>query len=174
MPPNQLRQRMKIYYYECLPNSIHPKLLELFSQYTPCELIEAPQRLTAALKAWDGKYDLGSLVSIALEFEDCRILILSNVDSHFHRWCTAQYCDAHWGCSNEYISVDYAPDHSRLANQLHECLHFLGVQDCYVENDPRHPPKGSCTNSSCVMRYGMSSTEICDSVAEQVGQYSNI
>jgi hypothetical protein len=162
---------MKIYYYESQHNLIHPQLLDLFRQYTPCELIEAPQQLKEVLDSWDGMEDLVSIVANAINFEDCRILITTNSNSYFQEWCIAQYCGALWGCSNEYISVDYAPEHGRLANQLHECLHFLGVKDCYVESDPEHPPKASCTNPTCVMRFGVNSTEVCKSVIDQVQQY---
>ncbi len=74
-----------------------------------------------------------------------------------------------WGVSwpEDKISFDYAPEDSRLMNQLHETLHLFGVDDCY-EDRAGYPAKVTCSNSLCFMRYGNNTSQVCAHVREQI------
>jgi hypothetical protein len=74
-----------------------------------------------------------------------------------------------WGVNwaKDKISFDYAPEDSRLMNQLHETLHLFGVDDCY-EDRAGHPAKVTCSNSLCFMRYGNNTSQVCAHVRRQI------
>lgn len=177
MPINQgvslLRVLMKIYYYEEASSAFDHRVILELKKYSDVQFSKASDKLASALNKWDTRTDLNSTASEALNYEDCRILIVCENGSKFYHWCIAQCSHAKWGCSNEYISVDYSPNGKSLYNQLHECLHFLGVVDCYEESFLEHQPKQSCDNGKCVMRYGVSSTEVCSSVQAQIQELAN-
>jgi hypothetical protein len=73
--------------------------------------------------------------------------------------------------STGFIPVDYAKPSDRLATQLHECLHFLNVDDYYVVDDPTHPAKPCSTRDDCVMLCGVNSVTVCDSVLAQISNF---
>lgn len=86
-------------------------------------------------------------------------------------WCRAQAAQACWGCSNAFISVEYAPKQHCLTTQLHEAMHSLGVDDCYDENVASFDPKDNCSCDDCLMRYGSPSTNVCDVVLSQLRDF---
>jgi hypothetical protein len=78
---------------------------------------------------------------------------------------------AAWGFSEGNCAADYSPTLARAANQLHESLHFLGVDDCYQEENTSHP-KDSCNLENCVMRFGKVSLEVCEDVKRQLRNWA--
>lgn len=96
-----------------------------------------------------------------------RLLLLVDADSDYSKWGLGRgYC---WGYSDGLISVDYSPPVSSSANQLHEILHLLGVQDCYDEKTQKVLTQ--CRNNDCVMRYGNSSMGFCEAARKELKDF---
>lgn len=77
---------------------------------------------------------------------------------------------ARWGAAYpQFLAAEYAPSERRLSTQLHETLHLFGVDDCYCSIT--HQSKSSCKDQDCLMRYGISSTLVCDDVLEQIRNF---
>ena len=94
-------------------------------------------------------------------------MISSTVNTKYGKYCIDQISHAEYGCSEGIISIDFSPEYMRLANQLHESLHFFNVDDCYESEYP-HNPKYTCDNKSRVMRYGVDSLKVCGHVLSKL------
>ena len=134
-----------------------------------------PRMLRLVLEKWTLDQDIDNLV-LQLEpfaniISENRVLIATDNNSSFAKWCKSQNPKAFWGCNLEFISIDYAPRENRLFSQLHESLHLFGVDDCY-EATTECRPKKNCDNSDCVMRYGATSEKICKRVGSELKKYS--
>lgn len=68
--------------------------------------------------------------------------------------------DAIWGCALQGSGIAIVYNYDNMATFWHESFHLLGVADCYDENDPTHPHKETCSESNCVMRYGLVASEL--------------
>jgi hypothetical protein len=131
---------------------------------------KAGDEFNAALSAWDGK---ACLLSLIMDFypdtTSTRFLLSTPSGSKFEKYCIREAGHAAWGCClSNAVAINYAPKKNSLVTQVHEFLHLLGVEECYEGAIRGHPPKSSCNNERCVMRYGSSSTEVCSSVIKQI------
>jgi hypothetical protein len=131
-----------------------------------------PEGLRMKLEQYEESLDLSAVIAIHFDLDTKynKVFIATQGDTSFKKWCIAQCGHAYWGCSTEIVAVDYSPDDRKRVVQLHECLHLLGVDDCYDE--ARKSPKPTCTNNKCVMRYEPSSTEACVEVLKQLKKLS--
>jgi hypothetical protein len=123
--------------------------------------------------AWSGEEELLWLVAEAIgDTSNTRVVIsVSPREEKFKNHCMQEAGHAAWGCClGGVVAVNYAPQQHALVTQVHESLHLLGVEDCYEEHISGFPSKSLCTNEQCVMRYGSNSTEVCESVLEQIRQ----
>jgi hypothetical protein len=132
--------------------------------------IKADENFKQSLEAWDGK---SCLISLTMNhYRDTtaiRFLFSASESSKFKKYCIAEAGHAAWGCClSKTIAVSYAPKQNELVTQVHESLHLFGVEECYEEYIQGFPPKNSCNNEQCVMRYGSNSIEVCESVLEQL------
>jgi len=168
---------VRIITYETKKGLIQSTLLEalkkVFSKIDSEIILEvepAKTKIYKTLFEWDGTKDLNSVVVEVLgnKFSNSRILIGANDGSKYKNWCLEQCSCAKWGCSAGIISIDYSPNNARLSNQLHECLHFFDVDDCYEIKNGNAVPKPSCTDENCVMRYGIVTNTVCDNVLHQL------
>lgn len=167
---------MKIFTYETesglIRNELHADLARILRDAGRKDSIflePACDDLIASLGVWDG-----SIFSTVEIFESyglngaARILVATPRGSRFHAIGLNECAHADWGTSFEaFISLDYSPDDARRYNQLHECLHFFGVDDCYEEKN-QYPPKSSCDSEACVMRFGNCSVGVCSQVLLQL------
>jgi hypothetical protein len=120
------------------------------------------------LASWHGQgHFLCDLLEFVPDITSTRLLLSVRVSSAIGSWCRQQLPHAEWGCCiSETVAVEYAPDGYRLVTQLHEALHLLGVDECY---DPASlGPKDTCSLATCLMRYGVQSTEVCRNVYAQL------
>lgn len=81
--------------------------------------------------------------------------------------------DGLWGCSNGFVSAEYASPSEALATALHESLHLFGVDDCYDDLSEGKDPLPSCDKDDCVMRYGVVSDCICTCVGKQLRSFAD-
>lgn len=163
---------MNIYYYESEPGLTDGLLLPLLKQYTSVNYVPLPEGPKTALDNWNGSEDFRyTTISKFSLTPDDRVLITTPKSSPLEKWCVKDCSHALWGWSDGTFSVIYTEPPVRLSTQFHECLHFLGVDDCYVIDDPAHPAKPSCTRDDCVMRYGVNSLKVCDSVLTQINNF---
>jgi len=125
-------------------------------------------RLKNKLDQWDVSINLDWLLLTELSNENAnfRVIIATDTDSTFYKWCKSQCLHAKWGCANKLYAIDYAPVKKRESSQLHECLHLFDVDDCYDEKTLN--PKPKCNNEDCVMRYGNDKLDICSNVTAQI------
>lgn len=166
---------MKIYTYETTKGLISKKLGDsLRSVFDKAginykiKIVAVNSSLKNKLDKWNGARDLNIMLLDELGYDSSgyRVLIATDIGSRFYNWCKEQCGHAEWGCSNSLVSVDYSPEECRLSSQLHECLHFFCVDDCYDEKTLQ--PKSTCSTSKCVMRYGVVSLDVCSSVLSQI------
>src|SRR5690606_14515587 len=78
---------------------------------------------------------------------------------------------AEWGGSNGFYAISYAPIECTLSTLIHESLHFFDVDDCYAADRPGFPPKDTCDNSNCLMRYGNNTSIVCETVLNQIRNF---
>ncbi len=171
---------MKIYTYETnsglLQDDLKSRLESILHNAEPSlviELAQIPKGLKDALQTWE----IGSCICdlifkhLGNDSTNYRVLISTDKHSSLYKWCKKQKGLGDWGFSNEFISIDYSPVSGRSSNQLHECLHFFGVKDCYRINDKN--PKLSCDCKLCVMRYGIITKKVCNHVLTQIKKWAN-
>jgi len=170
---------MEIYFFETVPGLLNPSLKKELEKYTSKVNLtkldeESIEIISIFLSSEDSSFDsLSNSLIMHLDeqnrdIENQKILILCDNMSAFFNNRSEYLNHAVWGYSNGFISVDYSPSHAKLANQLHECLHFLKVDDCYEESIVGNPAKEECDNPNCVMRYGQTTIDICTRVKEQL------
>jgi hypothetical protein len=138
------------------------------------EIKTVPGKLDEAIRKWTKDQDLVNLVLQHLDDELLihRVMIATDRKSLLAQFCRDKLPHAKWGFSYGYVSIDYAPREFSLFSQLHECLHFFGVEDCYDETTSTCRPQPNCDNPDCVMRYGIRSEEICSKVVSELKKYS--
>lgn len=166
---------MLILTYETIPGRISEDYRNALSQVLSAsgsdhtvEFREADEELAGKLEGWK---ETESLLSLFAEYAEdttnTRLLIAAPNQGKFKNHCLSEASHAQWGCClSETIAVEYSPDENALETQLHESLHLFGVDECYEESTLQ--PKPSCLNTRCVMRYGVQSTEVCQSVQQQL------
>jgi hypothetical protein len=174
---------MTIYTYEMDNGHIETKLEQvlqncmIFAGVTiNLKIKSVPKMLGETIQKWTKDQDLVKLVSDNLKddyFRD-RVLIATDKESLLSQFCREKLPHAEWGYSYQgYVSIDYAPQKFRLFSQLHECLHFFGVDDCYEAGTGHEPKaKANCDTADCVMRYGSKSVKICRRVVSELKKYS--
>lgn len=169
---------MKIFTYEVrkglitdnLANNIQTVFKKAGINYN-IETEPVDNNLKIKLDKWNDSTDLYSLLLIELSNKDAnfRVLIATDKNSQFYKWCKSKCPQAEWGCSNKLYAIDYAPMKMRESSQLHECLHLFQVDDCYDEKTLK--PKSNCKNENCVMRYGNDKLDVCSNVLAQLKRY---
>lgn len=164
---------LRIYYHETKSGLIQPELFQRLDSISEARFVPAPRSVGSALDDWDGAIDFRAAINEKFLLSQAdRLLITCEPGSQLQGWCVLDLPHAKWGWSDGDFSVIYTDQSTRLATQLHEFLHFLGVDDCYDAENPLHPPKSSCSRKDCVMLYGVNSLEFCDSVKAQIDEFN--
>lgn len=167
---------MKIITYETEPSLLRHELasdLERILHLANCDtqicIEPASEAIVDSLESWDGSPDSTARIFEMHGLEgEARVLVATTEYSRLFAIGKTALPHAHWGASfDSFISLDYAPDDARRFTQVHESLHFFGVNDCYNES-PGFPPKSTCDNERCVMRYGNVSVDVCSEVLRQL------
>jgi hypothetical protein len=119
-------------------------------------------------EGWNGSDDLAlTLATHCGDTTNIRFLISESGSNRFRSYCLSQAPRALWGCClTGFIAVEYAPENARLVTLLHESLHLFDVDECYDE--VTHKKKDTCTGSTCLMQYGVVSTDACSNAISQI------
>jgi hypothetical protein len=170
----QILVNMIINIFEKNTGSVHElwerslrNILRLASSDINLEIRLAPEEFQSAINQWENSGEIFAISGPEFFNKEQRLFI-PGASEFYKQHCLNEAPHALYGCClwGKYIAVEYAPDEHKLSTQLHESLHLFGVDECY---DPHTlKPVDECVSGKCVMRYGVSSTEVCSHVLSQL------